>query len=66
MSLGLIYPCLLGSKMLGSTGFPWLFHGSVVLRIEECLIYAFITMGLALSIVAYDYQVMQLLTHSYV
>lgn len=56
VSLGLIYPCLLGSKMLGSTGFPWLFHGSVVLRIEECLIYAFITMGLALSIVAYDYQ----------
>ncbi|KAK6152768.1 hypothetical protein DH2020_012407 [Rehmannia glutinosa] len=56
VSLGLIYPCLLGSKMLGSTGFPWFFHGRLVLRIEECLLYAFVIMGLALSIVAYDYQ----------
>ncbi|KAI3462706.1 hypothetical protein Pfo_019369 [Paulownia fortunei] len=56
VSLGLIYPCLLGSKMLGSTGFPWFFHGPVVLRMEEYLVYAFIIMGLALSVVAYDYQ----------
>ncbi|KAL8528779.1 hypothetical protein ACS0TY_006297 [Phlomoides rotata] len=54
--LGLIYPCLLGSKMLGSTGFPWFFHGPFVLRIEEYLLYVFIIMGLALSVVAYDYQ----------
>lgn len=56
VSLGLIYPCLFGSKMLGSTGFPWFFHGPLVLRIEEYLMYAFTTMGLALSVVAYDYQ----------
>ncbi|KAL7131635.1 hypothetical protein ABFS83_12G017600 [Erythranthe nasuta] len=55
-SLGLIYPCLLGSKMLGSTVFPWFFHGPLVIRIEEYLLYAFIVMGLTLSIVAYDYQ----------
>ncbi|GFP78919.1 uncharacterized protein ycf36 [Phtheirospermum japonicum] len=54
--LGLIYPCLLGSKMLGSTVFPWFFHGRLALRIEEYLLYAFVIMGLALSVVAYDYQ----------
>ncbi|PIN00573.1 putative sugar transporter [Handroanthus impetiginosus] len=56
VSLGLIYPCLLGSKMLGSTVFPWFFHGPLVLRIEEHLVYAFIIMGVTLSVVAYDYQ----------
>lgn len=65
VSLGLIYPCLLGSKMLGSAGFPWFFHGTFVLRIEEYLIYVFTIMGFALSIVAYDYQVVQLVAHSY-
>lgn len=55
--LGLIYPFLLGSKMLGSTGFPWFFHAPFVLWIEEYLLYVFIIMGLAMSIVAYDYQV---------
>ncbi|KAL6512843.1 hypothetical protein OROHE_019633 [Orobanche hederae] len=54
--LGLVYPCLLGSKMLGSTLFPWFFHGRFMLRIEEYLSYAFVIMGLALSVVAYDYQ----------
>ncbi|GER28913.1 major facilitator superfamily protein [Striga asiatica] len=54
--LGLIYPCLLGSKMLGSAIYPWFFHGRLMLRIEEYLLYAFIIMGLALSVVAYDYQ----------
>ncbi|KAL3637682.1 hypothetical protein CASFOL_018130 [Castilleja foliolosa] len=54
--LGLIYPCLLGCKMLGSTVFPWFFHGKLALRIEEYLLYAFVIMGLALSVVAYDYQ----------
>ncbi|KAJ6378477.1 hypothetical protein OIU78_028673 [Salix suchowensis] len=54
--LGLIYPCLMGSRMLGSTVCPWLFGGSSSLRIEDCLVYAFTVMGLALSIVAYDYQ----------
>ncbi|KAG6382847.1 hypothetical protein SASPL_157435 [Salvia splendens] len=61
VSLGLIYPCLLGSKMLGSTGFPWFFHVPLVLRTEEYLMYAFTIMGFVLSIVAYDYQEIGLL-----
>ncbi|XVE82892.1 hypothetical protein DITRI_Ditri16bG0042200 [Diplodiscus trichospermus] len=52
--LGLIYPCLLGARMLGSTVFPWLINAS--LRTEDCLVYAFIIQGLLLSIIAYDYQ----------
>ncbi|ONI02829.1 hypothetical protein PRUPE_6G224200 [Prunus persica] len=54
--LGLIYPCFLGSRMLGSTIFPWLISGLSSLRTEDCLVYAFIIMGLVLSITAYDYQ----------
>ncbi|KAF7828645.1 molybdate-anion transporter [Senna tora] len=54
--LGLIYPCLLGSRMLGSTAFPWLISRASSLRIEECLVYAYIMLGIVLSIVAYDYQ----------
>ncbi|XP_073296302.1 uncharacterized protein [Primulina huaijiensis] len=61
VSLGLIYPCMLGSKMLGSTGFPWFLPGSLALRTEECLVYIFIIMGTVLSIVAYDYQEIGLL-----
>lgn len=56
MHLGLIYPCLMGARMLGSTVFPWLLSGPSSLRIEDCLVYAFTVLGLALSIVAYDYQ----------
>lgn len=52
--LGLIYPCLLGARMLGSSMFPWLISAS--LRTEDCLVYAFIVQGLLLSIIAYDYQ----------
>lgn len=54
--LGLIYPCLLGSRMLGSTAFPWFFSGQISLRTEDCLVYVFMIAGLVLSIVAYDYQ----------
>ncbi|XP_052204683.1 uncharacterized protein LOC127809706 isoform X2 [Diospyros lotus] len=54
--LGLIYPCLLGARMLGSTIFPWFFSRPSSPRIEDCLVYVFIVMGLILSIVAYDYQ----------
>lgn len=57
MHLGLIYPCFLGSRMLGSTIFPWLISGLSSLRTEDCLVFAFIIMGLVLSITAYDYQV---------
>ncbi|KAF2295496.1 hypothetical protein GH714_033058 [Hevea brasiliensis] len=54
--LGLIHPCLLGARMLGSTVFPWLLSGPSSLRTEDCLVYAFIVLGFTLSIVAYDYQ----------
>lgn len=55
--LSLIYPCFLGSRMLGSTVFPWFFSGSV-LHNEDYLTTAFAVAGLAFSIVAYDYQVL--------
>ncbi|XP_024974526.1 molybdate-anion transporter [Cynara cardunculus var. scolymus] len=54
--LGVIYPCLLGARMLGSTMFPWFINGPLPLRTEDCLVYAFIIAGLVLSMVAYDYQ----------
>ncbi|XP_050205038.1 uncharacterized protein LOC126655083 [Mercurialis annua] len=56
VNLGLIYPCLLGARMLGSTVFPWLLTGPSSLRTEDCLVYVFLVLGFALSIVAYDYQ----------
>ncbi|XP_022132600.1 molybdate-anion transporter [Momordica charantia] len=54
--LGLIYPCLLGSRILGSSLFPWLMGGTSSFRTEDCLLYCFITAGLVMSIVAFDYQ----------
>ncbi|KAJ1414520.1 Molybdate-anion transporter [Sesbania bispinosa] len=56
VQLGLIYPCFLGSRMLGSTVFPCLTSGPSSLRTEDCLVYAYIILALVLSIVAYDYQ----------
>lgn len=58
--LGMIYPCLLGAKMLGSTMFPWFINGPIPLRTEDCLVYVFVIAGIVLSIVAYDYQVRNL------
>ncbi|KAM7507169.1 hypothetical protein LguiA_017622 [Lonicera macranthoides] len=54
--LGLIYPSLLGARMLGSTSYPWFVSGPLSLRTEDCLVYMFAISGLVLSIVAYDYQ----------
>ncbi|CAI0405613.1 unnamed protein product [Linum tenue] len=54
--LGLVYPCLLGARMLGSTIFPWLLTGPSSLRTEDCLIYAYILLGISFSVIAYDYQ----------
>ncbi|PWA57277.1 major facilitator superfamily protein [Artemisia annua] len=54
--LGMIYPCLLGARMLGSAIFPWFINGPLPLRTEDCLVYAFTIAGIVLSIVAYDYQ----------
>lgn len=48
--------------MLGSTVFPFLTSGPSSFRIEDCLVYAYITLAALLSIVAYDYQVQLLLT----
>ncbi|XP_059282588.1 uncharacterized protein LOC132036296 [Lycium ferocissimum] len=59
--LGLIYPCFLDAKMLGSTAFPWFFNGPLSLRTEDCLVYAFAVMGLVISVIAYDYQEIQVL-----
>ncbi|KAG5528514.1 hypothetical protein RHGRI_029261 [Rhododendron griersonianum] len=61
VKLGLIYPCLLGGRMLGSTAFPWFFTGPLSLRTEDCLVYVFMVMGIVLSILAYDYQEIGLL-----
>ncbi|XP_022977334.1 molybdate-anion transporter-like isoform X2 [Cucurbita maxima] len=54
--LGLIYPCLLGSRILGSSLFPWLMGGTSSIRTEDCLLYCFVISGLVISIVAFDYQ----------
>ncbi|XP_010271985.1 PREDICTED: molybdate-anion transporter-like isoform X2 [Nelumbo nucifera] len=56
VNLGMIYPCLLGARMLGSTTVPWFFTGPSPVRTEDCLLFAFITTGFVLSAVAYDYQ----------
>lgn len=61
VNLGLIYPCFLGSRMLGSTVFPWLMSGQSLLRLEDCLVYIYAILGVVFSIVAYDYQVTYLL-----
>lgn len=54
--LGLIFPSLLGARMLGSTVFPWLISGPSSFRTEDCLLYAFVVLGFVFSIIAYDYQ----------
>ncbi|XP_027361386.1 uncharacterized protein LOC113869318 [Abrus precatorius] len=56
VQLGLIYPCFLGSRMLGSTAFPCLTSGPSSFRTEDCLVFAYTILALLLSIVAYDYQ----------
>ncbi|CAH8346946.1 unnamed protein product [Eruca vesicaria subsp. sativa] len=56
VNLGLIYPCFLGSRMLGSTVFPWLMSGQSLLRLEDCLVYIYAILGIVFSVVAYDYQ----------
>ncbi|WZZ54112.1 hypothetical protein YC2023_054219 [Brassica napus] len=55
-NLGLIYPCFLGSRMLWSTVFPWLMSGQSLLRLEDCLVYIYATLGIVFSVRAYDYQ----------
>lgn len=57
MNLSMIYPCFIGSRMLGSTVFPWYFSEVKSFGNEDCLTTALGVAGLALFIVAYDYQV---------
>ncbi|MCD9560003.1 hypothetical protein HAX54_018388 [Datura stramonium] len=59
--LGLVYPCVLGAKMLGSTAFSWFFSVTLSLRTEDCLVYACLVMGFVTSIVAFDYQDVEIL-----
>ncbi|CAN4079753.1 unnamed protein product [Withania somnifera] len=62
--LGLVYPCLLGVKMLGSTAFSWFSGGPLSLRTEEYLVYACIIMGFVTSVVAFDYQILFCIFHA--
>lgn len=57
MNLSIIYPCLIGSRMVGSTIFPWFSGRASSLYIEDCLIYSFVVSAVSLLTVAYDYQV---------
>ncbi|KAF0900822.1 hypothetical protein E2562_035319 [Oryza meyeriana var. granulata] len=54
--LSLIYPCFLASRMFGSATFPWFYGATAPFRNEDSLTIAYITAGISLSIVAYDYQ----------
>ncbi|WVZ95435.1 hypothetical protein U9M48_041201 [Paspalum notatum var. saurae] len=54
--LSVIYPCFLASRMLGSAGFPWFYGATSPFHNEDSLTIAYIGAGLALSVVAYDYQ----------
>ncbi|CAD5190277.1 unnamed protein product [Musa acuminata subsp. malaccensis] len=56
VNLSMIYPCFIGSRMLGSTVFPWYFSEVKSFGNEDCLTTALGVAGLALLIVAYDYQ----------
>uniref|UniRef100_A0A0E0LQK4 Uncharacterized protein n=1 Tax=Oryza punctata TaxID=4537 RepID=A0A0E0LQK4_ORYPU len=54
--LSLIFPCFLASRMFGSASFPWFYGATAPFRNEDSLTIAYVTAGIALSIVAYDYQ----------
>ncbi|CAO2210341.1 unnamed protein product [Urochloa humidicola] len=54
--LSVIYPCFLASRMLGSASFPWFYGATAPFRNEDSLTIAYVGAGLALYIVAYDYQ----------
>ncbi|CAL5000765.1 unnamed protein product [Urochloa decumbens] len=54
--LSVIYPCFLASRMLGSASFPWFYGPTAPFRNEDSLTIAYVGAGLALYVVAYDYQ----------
>lgn len=43
--------------MFGSASFPWFYGTTAPFQNEDSLTIAYVTVGIALSIVAYDYQV---------
>ncbi|KAJ3692666.1 hypothetical protein LUZ60_011761 [Juncus effusus] len=56
VNLSKIFPLFIGSRMIGSTLFPYFNATSSFYYNENSLTCAFISAGLSLSIVAYDYQ----------
>ncbi|CAO2200188.1 unnamed protein product [Urochloa humidicola] len=54
--LSVIYPCFVASRILGSASFPWFYGATAPFRNEDSLTIAYVGAGLALYIVAYDYQ----------
>ncbi|ERN13373.1 hypothetical protein AMTRI_Chr09g41740 [Amborella trichopoda] len=56
VNMGMIYPCLLGARMLGSTAFPWMVTGPFSIRTEDYVIMAFAVAGVMLFVPAFDYQ----------
>ncbi|KAF3796425.1 Molybdate-anion transporter [Nymphaea thermarum] len=56
VALGLIYPCLLGARMFGSTMVPWIFSCVFSIEMENCLAITFVVVGFSFSVIAYDYQ----------
>ncbi|CAN6481314.1 unnamed protein product [Victoria cruziana] len=61
VALGLIYPCLLGARMFGSTMVPWMFSGVFSIEIEDFLAITFMVAGFSFSVIAYDYQEISIL-----
>ncbi|XP_078439866.1 uncharacterized protein LOC144710077 [Wolffia australiana] len=55
VNLSLIYPCFLGSRMLGSTAVSWLSGPGSFIPLEDYLSLSFVAAGLSLTMAAYDY-----------
>ncbi|XP_078439862.1 uncharacterized protein LOC144710073 [Wolffia australiana] len=55
VNLSLIYPCFLGSRMLGSTAVSWLSGPRSFIPLEDYLSLSFVAAGLSLTMAAYDY-----------
>lgn len=56
VNISMIYPCLMGSTMLGSLAVSWLLCGPHFMRPETYLTTAFVTASFSLAVPAYDYQ----------